>query len=78
MKAIRLFDDLFCRYLKYWHGFGDGHQDFFFRCRRCSGLVTWKVIQKGGCACSGSTPISPTNPKMTEWFRLLFLPWTVS
>ena len=78
MKALKGFlNDAFCRYLIYWHEFGAIGQDFFYRCQKCSGLVTWRMINKGGCNCSGMTKIFPTNPKLLEWVRLLFMPWSV-
>ena len=76
MKA--LLEDLLCRYLKRHHGLGQIHQDVFYRCRRCSRLVTWKIIEKGGCSCSGSAPMMPANPTFSEWLRLIFMPWSVS
>ena len=76
--AIKAFlEDTLCRYLAHFHGRGSEHQDMFFRCRRCSGLVTWNIIREGGCTCSGSAPMHPTNPKMTEWFKLFLMPWSV-
>lgn len=75
MKAF--LEDAMCRYLAHFHGIGAEHQEMFYRCRRCSGLVTWNIIKQGGCNCSGSAPMYPTNPKPFEWLRLFFAPWSV-
>jgi len=60
MKAI--FERAFGAYLSYFHGEGAEHQECFYRCRRCLRIVTWNIIKKGGCSCSGSAPMFPSNP----------------
>lgn len=65
------------RWLEFWHGARkEEHQYSWYRCASCNGLVTWNMIEKGGCSC-GSARISPTRPRLGEQWRLIFLPWTV-
>lgn len=58
------------------HGAHEAHQFDLYRCDQCKGLVTHRMIAKGGCSCVGSH-LHPTNPTTGEFFRLMVMPWTV-
>ena len=59
------------------HGVGTDSQFDLYRCHLCHGLVTHKMILKGGCACAGSR-LRPTNPTTWEWFKLMAMPWLMT
>jgi hypothetical protein len=42
----------------------------------CKKILTWKVINKGGCHCGGNK-MSPTNPTVWEKFKILVIPWMI-
>lgn len=65
------------RYMTYWHGEGAPHQHRYYRCKGCHGLVTWKMIRKGGCDCNMSKELVPANLTMLEKARILGAPWTL-
>lgn len=66
-------------WLTYWHdGPADAsRQHQFYRCEACHGLVTWKMIKRGGCECGMSSKVRAAHLRWHEKARLLFAPWTV-
>jgi len=62
------------RWLSYWHGQGEAHQFFAYRCQGCFGIVTWRRIRLGGCRC-GASRLTTTHLSWGEKALLLYLPW---
>lgn len=64
--------------LRHWflrcHGKGASNQDDLYRCLGCRGIVTHRMIAKGGCGC-GHPKLSPTNPTTLEFVGLMITPW---
>lgn len=56
------------------HGEGAENQYDCYRCDQCRGLITHRIIARGGCGCAASK-LRPTNPTAWETIKLLVLPW---
>lgn len=61
-------------WLAQWHDEGAEHQQMFYRCHACRGIVTWRHIRKGGCC--GVSKLSPAVLGLGEKAKLLFMPWS--
>lgn len=62
------------KWFLYHHGQGAPNQDDLYRCLGCRGLVTHRIIRRGGCGC-GYSKVSPTNPTVWEFLGLMLWPW---
>lgn len=58
------------------HGEGEDNQFDVYRCDQCRGLVTHRMIARGGCGCAGSR-LRPTNATFAETVKLLVTPWLI-
>ncbi len=63
-------------WMEYWHGRKDAsHQWDFYRCKGCRGLVTWRMIKRGGCSCDMAKQLVPARLSLVEKVKILVLPW---
>lgn len=57
------------------HGEGAEGQYDVYRCDLCRGLVTHRMIAKGGCSRCPGARMRPTNPTLRETVSLMVAPW---
>lgn len=67
------------QYLRHWHGTppDPARQYDYYRCEVCRGLVTWKHIRQGGCACGVGSRVRAAHLTLWEKCKILVMPWSL-
>ena len=73
-----MIEKLLTQWLDYNFGNGEEHQFRFYRCYGCHGLVTHKMIQRGGCPCGIDNRVKPAVLSFKDKFSALVLPFTIN